>query len=153
MFNQMLFTGALVLGDGNLAQQIELLLFALLLLALFAFARRHLNDRTGLLAVALLASSPCVIWLATIGYIDVCLMLYCFLACYAFWNWRETGRQDWLVVSGIIFGLAVSTKYPALFLLLLLSASIFFTRRSFSLRRVLVFGGVGPSGCQSVVHT
>ncbi len=142
MFNQMLFTGALLLGDGAFAQQVELLFFALLLLALLAFSQRHLNDRPGLIAMALVASSPYIIILATTAYIDVCLMHLCFLGCYAFWNWWQTRESVWLVASGIGLGLAISTKYPALFFVLLLSALALVLRRSVPFKKVVIFGGV-----------
>jgi 4-amino-4-deoxy-L-arabinose transferase-like glycosyltransferase len=146
MLNQMLFTGALLAGDGPFAQLIELLLFALLLVALFAFSQRHLNDRSGLLAMALVASSPYIIILATIAYIDLGLMHFCFLGCFAFWNWWTTRESAWLVASGVGLGLAISTKYPALFfvalLVALLSASALVLRRSFPLRKLFVLGGI-----------
>lgn len=118
--NQMLFVGALLCYDDLLAQLIELLVLAILLATLIAFGKRHLSARAGWWGAALLLSSPLVIWVSSAAYVDTALMLYVFLSVYAFWNWSVAREQAWLVLAGVLMGLAIGTKYPALFFLLIL---------------------------------
>jgi 4-amino-4-deoxy-L-arabinose transferase-like glycosyltransferase len=141
--NQMLFTGALMLGDDLLAQLIEWLMLAMLAAALIACGERHLTQRAGWWGAALLLSNPIVLLIGSVAYVDVALVLYIFLGVYAFWNWFETKERAWLVMSGVLLGLAFGVKYPAMFFILLLTAVAFLTARGKErLTAPLLFGGL-----------
>lgn len=49
------------------------------------------------------------------AYNDLAVTFYTFLGVYAFVNWFEREKKCWLVLCGVFCGLAVSTKYTALF--------------------------------------
>jgi 4-amino-4-deoxy-L-arabinose transferase-like glycosyltransferase len=141
--NQMLFTGALMLGDDLLAQLIEWLMLAMLAAALIACGERYLTQRAGWWGAALLLSNPIMLKMGSVAYVDVALALYIFLGVYAFWNWFETKERAWLVMAGVLLGLAFGVKYPALFFILLLTAVAFVAARGRErLTAPLIFGGL-----------
>ena len=157
--NQMLFAGALVVYDDILAQQTQLLMLIALAAALVAFGRRYLSLRAGLWAAALLLASPIVIWLGSIAYADAGLMFFVFMSCYAFWNWQQTRRYAWLILSGAFGGLAFGAKYTALFFVLVLWMSTLWTGwKEKKYAPALIFAGVvflvaGPWLARSIYYS
>jgi Dolichyl-phosphate-mannose-protein mannosyltransferase len=125
--NQMLFTLALLLYDDILAQLIEFLMMAVVVTAIIAFGQRFFSRRAGPWAAAVLLQSPVVIWLGSVAYIDMGLMLFVTMTVYSLWNYLESRQQQWMILAGIFCGLAVGTKYPALFFLLVLTVIALYT--------------------------
>ncbi len=113
--NEMLFALGLALFDEAAAQQAELVVLAVLLLAVAAWGRRHLSPRAGWWAAALVLSHPLVVWLGTTAYVDLGLTLFTTLAAACLWNWGAERRRSWLVLAGIFLGFALGTKYLGLF--------------------------------------
>lgn len=141
--NQMLFTGAMLLYDDALAHLIQFLMMLMLAVAMIGFGMRYLTSRAGWWAVAALLASHLVIWLGSTAMVDTGLMLFVFLSAYALWNWYQEKRFFWLVLSGILSGLAFGSKFtgavfPVIYCATLLVAS---SRRD-RLRAPLVLGGV-----------
>lgn len=115
---------ALPLGIGSIAGA-KLLHWAcgvLLALAVYTFALRHVpNDENpkavGLLAALLVASTPLVLWEATVAYVDLATALFTFLSLYALTLGPQNGRtsgNDSLVLSAVLMGFALGTKYTVL---------------------------------------
>jgi 4-amino-4-deoxy-L-arabinose transferase-like glycosyltransferase len=75
-------------------------------------------------ACAYLLLNPLIIWLSGAAYIDLGLMAFCFLACYAVEVWRRSFEPRWLVLAGVFAGLAAGTKYTALFIVLALTLAV-----------------------------
>ncbi len=125
--NQMLFTLALLLYDDILAQLIEFLMMAVLVVAIISFGQRFFSRRAGLWAGAILLQSPLVIGVGSVALIDMGLMFFVMMMVYALWNYLESRQQQWLVLAGVFCGLAVGTKYPALFFLVVLTAIALYT--------------------------
>lgn len=125
--NEMLFTLALLVQDDVLAQLLEFLMMAVLVAALIAFGWRFFSRRAGLWAGAILLQSPLVIWLGSVAYVEMGLMLFVMMTVYALWNFLESRQQHWLILAGAFCGLAVGTKYPALFFLFVLTVITLYT--------------------------
>jgi hypothetical protein len=113
VLNEMWFTLALLFYDDALAQLFQLLALGALVLAVFAFGRRHFNARAGLWAAALVLASPMVLWSGSVAYIDISLTLFVAAAVYSLANWLQTSLRHWLVLSGVFCGLAAGAKYTA----------------------------------------
>ncbi len=113
--NEMFFTLALLLYDDIAAQVIQLLLLATLTAALIAFGRRHFSKQAGWWSAAILLANPLVLWVGSVGYLDIALMLFTTMAAYTFWNWLGSRQSHWLTLAGAFCGFAASTKYPGLF--------------------------------------
>jgi 4-amino-4-deoxy-L-arabinose transferase-like glycosyltransferase len=141
--NQMLFTIALLFHDDILVQLIQLLIMLTLGMALIGFGRRFFSVRVGWLAAAILIASPLVVWLGTVAYVDIGLMLFTTIATYAFGTWLQTREHRWLVLAAIFCGLAVGTKYPAIvFLILLQLAAVVSSFKERKYYQPFVFGFV-----------
>ncbi len=141
--NQMLFTGALLLYDDPFAQQIQFLMLLTLGGAMIAFGMRYLTPRAGWWGAALLLASPLVIHLGSIAYVDVGLMLFCFLATFSFWSWIESRATVWLVLAGVFSGLAFGSKYTgAVFPLVFFVSLIWSGWRERRYLPPLILGGV-----------
>jgi 4-amino-4-deoxy-L-arabinose transferase-like glycosyltransferase len=141
--NNMLFTLALLMFDDVSTHLVQFLLMVILTLAIISFGQRFLSHRAGLWAAAILLGNPLVLWCGSVAYIEMGLMLFVFLGVYAFWNWWQKQDQQWLVLAGVFCGLAIGTKYLALFFLIALQiAALYagFRRRKYL--RPFVFGVV-----------
>jgi len=107
---EMLFTLALLLGSDILPHLIILTMSVLMGYGIFSLSRRHFDARVGMLGAALYASTPLVRRLSGSGLIDIALVSYIFAAVYAFALWMESERRGWLLIAGLLAGLAAGTK-------------------------------------------
>jgi 4-amino-4-deoxy-L-arabinose transferase-like glycosyltransferase len=115
--NEMLFSLMLVLYDDISAQLVQFLMMWLVAIALYAWGQRAFRAEVGLWSGVLWLSNPLVLWLGASAYIDIGLTMFIVLAAYAFFNWYESHRNSWLLLSAVFFGFAAGSKYLALFLL------------------------------------
>lgn len=118
--NEMFFTLALLLYDDVAAQVIQLLMLTILTAAVIAFCRRNFSKQAGWWSAAILLGNPLVLWVGSVAYLDISLMLFSTMAAYTFWNWLNSRQRHWLTLSGAFCGFAASTKYPGLFFPLIL---------------------------------
>lgn len=88
------------------------LFFALLVTLIFVWMRRLFGGATGLFSALAVLTIPNLFGYAHFAVTDMPLAAMWFFTVYCFWkglaNWR------WSIVLGIVWGLAVSTKFPAL---------------------------------------
>jgi len=93
---------------------------------------RHLKVRfnriTGLLGVLIFVSTPIVLRMSTVAYVDLGLVFFTTASIFAFVRWRAGNYTEfkWLIISSIAMGLALGTKYNALIAWFFLSTSIVF---------------------------
>lgn len=111
---EMLFTLALLLFDDVSAQLVHFVFMLLLAMSLLAWGKRVYNLTAGAWAAALWLSNPFVLYFGSAAYIDMAVALYVCLGAYAFSNWTQTRRPGWILISGIVFGVAAASKYSAL---------------------------------------
>jgi 4-amino-4-deoxy-L-arabinose transferase-like glycosyltransferase len=141
--NNMLFALALLLYDDILAHLIQFLIMLTTCLALVACGQRYFSGRIGWWAAALLLSSPLVLWLGSVAYIDLGVTLFVTLTVYAFWNWYQTREQRWLILAGLFGGFAAGTKYQAIFILGMLGlVTLYLSLRERKYLPPLVFGSI-----------
>jgi len=125
---EMLFTGAMLLKGDILARLIHLTYGALTVAAIYTFSRKHFDGLVPLLAAVLFASIPTAVTIATWAYVDLALAFYEFMAFFAVVNWLETPRNSrWVLVAGILSGMAMSVKYTGLTSLLVASVLVLAT--------------------------
>jgi hypothetical protein len=114
---EMLFTLGMLLHSEITAKVIHYLMGMLTMLATFGLGARLFSRTVGLVAMAILASSPLFLWEMRTVHIDVGLALYVFLSLYATLLWLSTKEVGWykLIVCFLGFGLGI--KYHAVFAL------------------------------------
>ncbi len=97
---------------------------------------RYLSDKfnrvAGLLGILVFISTPIVLRMLTVAYVDLGLTFFTTASILAYLHWRNNGYNEnkWLFISSIAMGLALGTKYNALIAwFVLLMAIIFFYSR------------------------
>ena len=87
-------------------------------LILHRMVRRWAGDTAAHLAALALALTPVAVLMFRFNNPDALLTLLCLAAAWALWSALETGRTRWLVVSGLLVGLAFDTKMLQAFVIL-----------------------------------
>ena len=109
--SEMLVTQAILLGGGAAAGKLmHFSLGILALVAVFAFGRAWRGWRVGLLATFAVGSASLIWWLLTTAYTDLTFLFYGVLASFALYRWLERRQTAWLVVCGLLIGLAGGVK-------------------------------------------
>jgi len=115
--SEMLFTVALVLRGDVLAKGINFVTALCILLGMWQFARHHLSEIAFVpFALLVFYTIPSVFVSSHMAYSDLTVSFYAFLAVYSFVNWFRRREDQWLILCGVLSGLAISTKYTALLL-------------------------------------
>ncbi|OIO26072.1 hypothetical protein AUJ14_02920 [Candidatus Micrarchaeota archaeon CG1_02_55_22] len=104
------YAEALSLGGAIAVRVFSLLVSIVFAGALFALARRLLDRKHALLAVAIFASIPTAEFFFGSGYVDLHLAFFVVLAVYAFLEWRKTNGVAWIGLAGVFAGMAAATK-------------------------------------------
>ncbi len=141
---EMLFMFGLRFSSDNFAKLIHLSYTILLVIATYIFGRKFFNRENGWLGMAIMIAMPIFpIW-ASIAFIDMGWALYEFLAIYALFIWFEKRQQKYLLLSGIMSGLAIGSKYIGLGNVAIMGlAIIWYTRKQgfkVILQNTLIFG-------------
>jgi len=114
---ELLYVASLALRGEILAKGIHFVMGLVILLGMWQFARHHIQGISSLpLALLVFYTIPTVFMLSHVAYSDLTVTLYAFLAVYAFVNWHDRRGGPWLIWCGVFTGLAMATKYTALFL-------------------------------------
>jgi hypothetical protein len=115
--SEMLFTIGLALRGDVLAKGIHFVMGLCILVGMWQFTRHHISE-IAFIPIALLVfySIPSVFVGSHMAYSDLPATFYAFLAVYAFVNWFRRREDRWLILCGLLSGLAISTKYTALLL-------------------------------------
>ena len=116
------------------AARLPMILLTLCLgLAIALWTRRKLGAAAALFALLLFAFDPNVIANGRYVKNDAAVTLFAFLSCAAWGAFLENGRKSRLVMAAVTFGLALATKFSAVFLVLvyvLLGLLAWWRRRS-----------------------
>lgn len=110
---EMLYTGALALGNEITAKLVHYLFGLLVCVALYKISRKFLSPLMSMMAVAIFYSNLVVAWESTTAYIDLIRTFFETMALWGFINWYETEKKKWLIISAAMIGLAIATKLLA----------------------------------------
>ncbi len=119
-----LYGMALFLKDVILAQLIHFAFGLLTAVGVYALAKRYFSHRVGLISAAVFYTVPLVAYMSITTYVDLGLTFYVFFAFYALIRWVSSGKKGWLLISAIISGLALGSKYAGLPFMLIFSLGI-----------------------------
>jgi hypothetical protein len=144
---EMVFAVGMAFGDDVFPKLIHYASGVLLVGATYLAGRRWLGPRLGRLSAAVLLGIPVLpIW-ASFAYIDLAWSLFEFLALWAVVVWWRERSPRWLVLGGVMAGLALGSKYLGLmgYGLMGLTVLVESWRRGgmrTALREAVVFGGI-----------
>ena len=118
---EMLYLYALLIGGASTATLLHLG-FGVMTIALIATAGRWLGltPRARLIAALAFATVPTVWMEMTWAYVDLALTFFVTLAVLAMLRFRAEQRLEWMCVAGVALGGALSIKFTALALFMLL---------------------------------
>jgi hypothetical protein len=130
----MLYLVGLALESDSFAKLINLAFAILLLIAVFSFGRRYLNPPGGALAAVLLLGVPVYgIW-ASWAYSDYSWAIFEFLSLTSLLAWVEKRNWKLLILSSILMGFALGSKYLALESLVIFDVLVFWFGRKKGLK-------------------
>lgn len=121
---EMLYTIALGLGSPMAAKVLHLSFALLTTLALFCLARHFLSREAAWLSMAVLWSIHIFVTEAGWAYVDLVWTFYETLAIFAFLFWAQQLSRGWLILSALLMGFALGTKYLSLYGFILLVVAI-----------------------------
>ncbi len=110
---EMIYMLGMGLGSDVFARLIHFATLLLLILATYAFGRRFLPPPGGWLAAAMMVGVPVMLVWGGFAYIDLAWALFQFLAIALVLIWQGDRRVKYLLLAGVIQGLALGTKYTA----------------------------------------
>ncbi|MBI4052914.1 MAG: glycosyltransferase family 39 protein [Candidatus Diapherotrites archaeon] len=103
----------------------------------FLFARRWWGEQTGIFAFALLSLSPYAVFFSTASFLDVLGMAFLYSSVFLFF--KSFGDARFFPVSGLLFSLAIATRFTAVLALPLFA--LFFLAKKNSLQKTFLNGG------------
>lgn len=110
---EMLFSIGLSFGSEAYPKLINLAYAVLLTVATYSLGRKIANKTAGILSTLILVSIPIFpIWASTAN-VDLAWALFELLNINGLLIWKETRQDRWLVLAGLMAGLAAGTKYLA----------------------------------------
>ena len=110
---EMLYMLGMGLGSDIFARLISFSTLLIFLLVTYLFGKRFLPAPGGLISVAIVMSVPMMLVWGGIAYIDLAWSLFQILAVGLLLIWIQDGDDKLLVLSGIMQGLALGSKYFA----------------------------------------
>jgi hypothetical protein len=122
-FGEMLFAPGLAGGSDRMPQLLHGLAGALSVALTYLLGRRCFSRQIAFRASVALAATPLIPFLATRAYIDLFTLVFSLVAIFGALVWQSTGRRPWVGLAGVAAGFALSTKYAALSLLLVLGVA------------------------------
>ncbi len=126
---EMLYILPLAFYGEILAKMVHLLFGLFTSLTIYKLSRKYFDKTVSILAVVIFYSNLVVSWQSTTAYVDLIRSFFELIALWGFINWWETKNKQWLVESGVILGLAISTKIIAVFSLLIFFILIIFKNK------------------------
>jgi hypothetical protein len=107
---EMLYVGALSLGNEIVAKVIHYLFGILAAIALYKISRKFFTHFISILVVVIFYSNLVVDTESITAYVDLIRTFFEIMTLWAFLNWYKTSKITWLISTGIMTGLAVTTK-------------------------------------------
>jgi Dolichyl-phosphate-mannose-protein mannosyltransferase len=129
-----------MLVRGDVAAQCVHFIFGLMTFGLIALAARQFCSRAAVpMALAITLSIPIVLLLSSWAYSDIALTFYTLAAVYAYHRWLADHAQGYLILAGLMAGLALGLKYTSFLLPLGLAAFLLHDARQSRARALSVF--------------
>ena len=112
---EMLYASAILLVNDSFAKLIHFSFGLLILIAIYKVSRKFMSKELSLLACAIFYANLVVGWESITAYVDLARGFFEFLTIWGFLNWWETKKTKWLIIAGVVMGLAVTVKLVAAF--------------------------------------
>ena len=124
----MLYLFCLSLGSQSLAKMVHCLVGILSALTIYSLGKKYFNFEIGVIAANLFFTTPFVLLLSSVAFIDLGVVFFFFLSVYALLNYDREKKINYLLVSAIFAGLAIGTKYSGGLFIFVLGLLFFYKR-------------------------
>lgn len=125
---ELLYGVAMAIGGDVAAKLLHCVCLLLVGVTAGMFSRYFFRGSSAAVAGALAISVPLMIWEGTSAYIDLALAWYLVTSAYALVRYDDTQDRRWLVVAGLVTGIALAIKNLAL-VFLAIAGAFFFIRQ------------------------
>ncbi len=105
------FIWPMVLGSDTATHFIHFIWFLLTISLLSHWMQQLWDNSTTWNAILILLTMPSLLWLATWAYTDYTLTFTGIATLYSLWRWKIVQDKKWILISGIMAGIAMSVKY------------------------------------------
>lgn len=112
---EMLYVGALSFGSEILAKLIHFTFGMLTVIVIFKLSRKFISVEYSLLAALIFYSNLVVGWLSISSYVDLARTFFEVLSVFAFILFAKDNDKKYLLLSGLVLGLAITTKLVSVF--------------------------------------
>lgn len=107
---EMFYLASMALQSEILAKVVHFLFGIGICFAIYKIARKFTTREFSLLAVVIFYGNLVVAWESITAYIDLAKAFFELLSFWAFLLFTERPNKKWLIYSGVMMGLAISTK-------------------------------------------
>jgi hypothetical protein len=111
---EMLHTLGMLLHNDITAKLLVFLCGCMTMVGVYGFSARFISRGTGLIAVAILASTPLFIWEMRTAHNDVGLATFLFAGIYAVAVWLRTREKVWFRLACVFLAFCLGAKYWAI---------------------------------------
>jgi 4-amino-4-deoxy-L-arabinose transferase-like glycosyltransferase len=119
----------LLLHNGILSNLFAYSLSVIFVIAIYSFCKKFFNTRIAILASLIFYTFPKISGVVSTTFIDIQLALFVFLSIYALFMYFDLKNNQWLILSAIFIGFAISSKVfgiiGAIGILILLAYNLF----------------------------
>jgi hypothetical protein len=116
---ELVLGAGLTLGGAVAAKLLHFLCLPLLGALVWLAATRYVRAAPAAVAVALVVTTPTMLWESGTAYVDLALAFHAAAAAYALARYAELDERPWAVVAALQFGGAAATKHLGVILTLL----------------------------------
>ena len=120
----LLYLVPLYFGNDIIPKLIHFFFALLTAWLIYGYLKKRTDSRYALLGALFFLSIPIIVKLSITVYVDLGLIFFTTASLLLLLKWIETEKIHWLILSGIMCGLALGTKYNGLISLLLLTLSV-----------------------------
>lgn len=136
---EMLFLLSMLLSDDILPNLIHWAYGVLCALSVYAIGRRFYSKNAAILAAVIFFTTPTVMRLSTLAYIDLGTSLYVILSFFSILLWHDTKEIKYFFLSAVFCGISFSTKHSAVIGFILLLIFILKNMRAVSVKQLFLF--------------
>ena len=112
---QLLYVGAMLIGDDITAKLVHFSMGVLICLSLYCFCRRYLSARAGIIAALLFICNPVIYTEFSRAYIDLGMALFCVWMILSIMEYLKTGDRKYCFLAGLFCGMGMGGKYTMLY--------------------------------------
>lgn len=143
MNTELLYMLPLYFGRDNLAALMHMAFGLMTAGLIYYYLKSKIDSTYTLLGALIFLSTPIVIKLSTIPYVDLALAFYSTGALLAFLLWKEGKAVKWLLLAAVFAGLAAGTKYNGLYIPMILAfMTLYASRNDRPLKALLIFASI-----------